>query len=142
MRNAGALHNEVDDAEEAFAEDEALSPAPVSATNPSADPRRRSGDGERTEASTISGVSPHPRRRLQYHANRPPKVRLKVKEGVLYMPMATAMPPGTSGHHRLLAAYILTAVRAPNRRPKPMANSLASLGRPFPVTSLAVNIHT
>ena len=51
------------------------------------------------EASTIIGVSSLPLHRIQYHANTPPAVRASVNEGVLYMPTATAIPPGTYGTH-------------------------------------------
>jgi len=82
----------------------------------------------------------------------------KVKEGVLYIPKvlglaaksytkisiptATAIPPGINRLHDLPIEMLLARVVTANASPIHVAHSRAMGGRPFPVTSLAVYIHT
>lgn len=46
-------------------------------------------------ANTIIGVSSLLLHLIHHHAIKPPTVLANVKLGVLYIPTATAMPPGT-----------------------------------------------
>jgi hypothetical protein len=57
-------------------------------------------------------------------------------------PTATAIPPGISVLQGFPSVAILSVVVTANRMLLPMAHSLAMGGRPFPVTSRAVNIQT
>lgn len=46
-------------------------------------------------AKTIMTVSSLPLHLNHHHISKPPAVLASVKEGVLYIPTATAIPPGT-----------------------------------------------
>ena len=95
-----------------------------------------------TEASTINGVSCHPIIDRHHQLSRPPIVRASVNEGTLYMPTATAMPPGISGCQRFPDVWVFTAVVMAKRTAAPSAHSLAIGGSPLPVTRRAVKIQT
>ena len=62
--------------------------------------------------------------------------------GVFNVPTATAIPPGTKGRQRLPTAAVLVIVAIAKSIPAPKAHSFAIGGSPWPVTSLAVKIHT
>ncbi len=77
-----------------------------------------------------------------HQLSSPPIVRASVKDGTLYMPTATAIPPGINACQCLLVAEMRNAVVAANSTADPMAHSFARGGSPWPVTSLAVKIQT
>lgn len=70
----------------------------------------------------------------------------------MYEPTATAIPPGSRaffGIHLLIRGFTASSVTTARARVKMAkitananAHSFAIGGRPFPVTNLAVNIHT
>ena len=93
-------------------------------------------------ASTITAVSSRRRYVCQYQLTKPPIVRASVNDGVLYMPTATAIPPGIHACQRRPCPAARAPVRAANTSPAPSAHCHAISGRPCPVTSRAVKIHT
>jgi len=87
MRDTKTLHNQVDDAEEALAEDESLTW--------SVKQHFHLGDlglCKLTDASTIRGVSSQPILDLHHQLRTPPIVRARVKEGTLYIPRNICWP--------------------------------------------------
>lgn len=106
--------------------------------------RKKKKTQKLTEAKTINGVPPHPFLSLHHQLNTPPNVLASVKDGTLYMPTATAIPPGISACQRLLEAAVCvrTAVVTAKSTAAPRAHSLAMGGRPWPVTRRAVKIQT
>jgi hypothetical protein len=55
---------------------------------------KRPSPSTRPDARTMRGVSDFPLYVFQYQLSIPPMARANVKDGELYIPMATAMPPG------------------------------------------------
>lgn len=115
-----------------------------------------------TDAMMIRGVFERFPTWTQYHPRRPPRSRASVKEGTLYipelrvsgsmtlrkegrgsgLPTATEIPPGIHDRQGFPTASVLTKVATTKTAPAPSAHSFAMYGRPWPVTSLAVKIHT
>ncbi len=93
-------------------------------------------------AKTITGVSSRFLQMRQYQLTSPPIALASVNDGTLYMPTATAIPPGTQSTHPLPLPLILRAVRPQKSSPAPRAHCHAIAGRPLPVTSRAVKIQT
>lgn len=94
------------------------------------------------DAMMINGVVDCFRTLSQYQLTIPPMARASVNEGTLYMPTATAMPPGIQERHGLPTDRVRARVVTAKRTPAPVAHSLAISGKPCPVTSLAVKIQT
>lgn len=69
-------------------------------------------------------------------------MRASVNDGTLYMPTATAMPPGIRACQRVPAVRVRSAVVAANSTADPIAHSRAMGGSPLPVTRRAVKIQT
>lgn len=93
-------------------------------------------------ANTTTGVSSLPLQTLQYQFTNPPAALANVKLGTLYIPTATAIPPGTHACHHLPCPRTRSAVSKVKRIPAPRAHCQAMGGRPLPVTRRAVNIQT
>src|ERR1041384_2387847 len=88
----------------------------------------RRGDRERklTDAKTIRVVSSQPLYDRHHQLKIPPIVLARVKDGTLYMPTATAMPPGIRACQRLLFVEVVRiAVVMANSRADTIAHSFA-----------------
>lgn len=154
MGDPKTLEEEVGNTQKPFTKDEALRSLSQRLSEPNPDLIAP------TDARIMRGVCARCRRLTQYHAKMPPTARANVNDGTLYIPCsfrlsqfaslwanvhsptATAMPPGTSGRHRLPIARVLVIVATAKRVPAPIAHCLAMYGSPWPVTSRAVNIQT
>jgi hypothetical protein len=94
------------------------------------------------DAMITRGVLGFPNCEIQYQWTRPPRERARVNDGTLYMPTATAIPPGMRVLHGFPLVIILATVVSVKIKAAPEAHSFDMGGRPFPVTSRAVKIQT